>query len=558
MESHNFKNLDWRRASTSQYTESEVDSNNQDWDDWEGEEEQEEMKCLFCPSTFGSASDVFRHCQDAHNFDFVKTRHQHALDFYQCIRLINYIRKEVMNNQELGNSLPLTITGSEKFLTEDEYLAPVLESDGLLYAFEDLDLDDNNEDEFDAPAAKEDIKVTTELERDLLQRLRQAESHVEALHTQFAEYQNMVRKTFLDEDVTKQIMEEDGLAVRSSPALPDHKDDGNYYFNSYAQNDIHEQMLKDRVRTEGYRNFIYDNKDVFKDKIVLDIGCGTGILSMFAARAGAKTVISVDNSAIIEKAKANVKENGLDGVITLLQGRIEEITLPVPQVDIIISEWMGYFLLFEAMLDSVLVARDRWLAPGGILAPSQTRILIAGLDDENVKNDRHCFWDDVYGFKMSAMKESIVNEAIVDFVSKEHIITDAVCVKDLPLQTISIPQLDFVSKFKLTASKQGTIYALVGWFDTWFTRDGHDVPLDQEGGKPGVDTFFTTGPHDEDTHWKQTIFVLDNPISVVQGTVIEGIFTCHKGIDNPRELDCEVQYSVDGSPDLLVQSFHLQ
>jgi type I protein arginine methyltransferase len=50
----------------------------------------------------------------------------------------------------------------------------------------------------------------------------------------------------------------------------------------------------------------------------------------------------------------------------LLQGRIEEITLPVPQVDIIISEWMGYFLLFEAMLDSVLVARDRWLAPGGI------------------------------------------------------------------------------------------------------------------------------------------------------------------------------------------------
>jgi len=53
-------------------------------------------------------------------------------------------------------------------------------------------------------------------------------------------------------------------------------------------------------------------------------------------------------------------------VYSLLQGRIEEITLPVPQVDIIISEWMGYFLLFEAMLDSVLVARDRWLAPGGI------------------------------------------------------------------------------------------------------------------------------------------------------------------------------------------------
>lgn len=151
------------------------------------------------------------------------------------------------------------------------------------------------------------------------------------------------------------------------------------------------------------------------------------------------------------------------------------------------------------------------------VAPSQTRILLAGIDDENVKNDRHSFWDDVYGFKMSAMKESVVNEAIVDFVSDKTIITDAVCIKDLPLQTIRIPELDFVSSFKLTAGKKGTIYALMGWFDTWFTRDGHDVPLDQVGGKPGVDTFFTTGPQGEDTHWKQTIFVLDNPIAVEQG-----------------------------------------
>ncbi|GAB5585425.1 hypothetical protein Unana1_00325 [Umbelopsis nana] len=546
MDSHNFKNLDWRRPSTSQYTESEVDSNNDNWDDWDGEEEQEEMKCLFCPSKCDTASGVFSHCASVHKFDFVKTRQQFGLDFYQCIRLINYIRKEVIANPELGNTTPFSISGSEKFLTEDQYLAPVLEEDGLLYAFEDLDLDEDTD--FEAPVAKEDIKVSTDLEHQLLQQLRQAETHIRELENQFKEYQDMVRKTFLDDATARQIIDEDAVAVRSSPALADHKDDGNYYFNSYAQNDIHEQMLKDQVRTEGYRDFIYENKDVFKDKVWRRIWDPQRWSSL----------ISVDNSAIIEKARANVKENGLDGIIILLQGRIEEITLPVPEVDIIISEWMGYFLLFEAMLDSVLVARDRWLAPGGILAPSQTRILLAGIDDENVKNDRHSFWDDVYGFKMSAMKESVVNEAIVDFVSDKTIITDAVCIKDLPLQTIRIPELDFVSSFKLTAGKKGTIYALMGWFDTWFTRDGHDVPLDQVGGKPGVDTFFTTGPQGEDTHWKQTIFVLDNPIAVEQGTTIEGNFNCHTCIDNPRELECEVQYSVDGSPDLIVQSFHLQ
>ena len=49
-----------------------------------------------------------------------------------------------------------------------------------------------------------------------------------------------------------------------------------------------------------------------------------------------------------------------------LHGKIEEVTLPVKQVDIIVSEWMGYCLLYEAMLDSVLYARDRYLAPNGL------------------------------------------------------------------------------------------------------------------------------------------------------------------------------------------------
>jgi len=56
---------------------------------------------------------------------------------------------------------------------------------------------------------------------------------------------------------------------------------------------IHEEMLKDEVRTLTYRNAIYHNKHLVKDKVVLDVGCGTAILSMFAAKAGAKLVIGV-------------------------------------------------------------------------------------------------------------------------------------------------------------------------------------------------------------------------------------------------------------------------
>merc|ERR1711883_20564 len=94
-----------------------------------------------------------------------------------------------------------------------------------------------------------------------------------------------------------------------------------YYFDSYAHFGIHEEMLKDEVRTLTYRNSMYHNKHLFKDKIVLDVGCGTGILSMFAAKSGAKHVYGIDCSDIIEQAKEIVATNGFSEQITLIQGK---------------------------------------------------------------------------------------------------------------------------------------------------------------------------------------------------------------------------------------------
>lgn len=51
----------------------------------------------------------------------------------------------------------------------------------------------------------------------------------------------------------------------------------------------------------------------------------------------------------------------IQNVITIIEGKVEEVELPVEKVDIIISEWMGYFLFYESMLDTVIFARDKWL-----------------------------------------------------------------------------------------------------------------------------------------------------------------------------------------------------
>jgi protein arginine N-methyltransferase 1 len=138
-----------------------------------------------------------------------------------------------------------------------------------------------------------------------------------------------------------------------------------YYFNSYSTFYIHEEMIKDRVRTGSYRKAIVNNPEVFKDKIVLDIGCGTGVLSIFASQAGAKHVYGIEYADIADYAQEIVKQNKLTDKITIIKGKVEEVVLPVTQVDIIISEWMGYFLLYESMVDTVLFARDKWLVKDG-------------------------------------------------------------------------------------------------------------------------------------------------------------------------------------------------
>ena len=116
---------------------------------------------------------------------------------------------------------------------------------------------------------------------------------------------------------------------------------------------------------------------------MLDVGCGTGVLSIFAARAGAKHVYAVENAEIALHAREIIKLNGLQDKITVLKGKMEEIKLPVKKVDIIISEWMGYFLLYESMLDSVLWARDKYLKKGGKMLPDRAQMYVAAIEDND-------------------------------------------------------------------------------------------------------------------------------------------------------------------------------
>ena len=306
-----------------------------------------------------------------------------------------------------------------------------------------------------------------------------------------------------------------------------------YYFDSYAHHGIHQEMLQDTVRTESYRDAIMNNPHLIKDKVVLDIGCGTGILSMFAAKAGAKHVYAIECSSIFFTAQEIVKANGLDERITLLHGKCEEVSLPVDQVDVILSEWMGYALLYESMLDSVIYARDKWLAPDGVMMPDKATLWMCGAEDADFKTKRLDWWNDVYGYDMSCIREQILVEPLVDTVPGSAVITRMCQIKSLDLQTVKSEQLKFTAPFRLQVARNDYLAAFCLYFDTGFTQC-----------KPPI--WFSTSPRAQYTHWRQSVFYLPDALVVSKDELVTGSLSIKPNAKNHRDMDFVLTYTHKG------------
>ncbi|KAI7891775.1 S-adenosyl-L-methionine-dependent methyltransferase [Mucor mucedo] len=298
-----------------------------------------------------------------------------------------------------------------------------------------------------------------------------------------------------------------------------------HYFEYYSQLQHQQNMLQDTKRTITYRNAIMSNPSRFENKLVLDVGAGSGILSFFAVQAGATHVYAVEASTMAHQMQTLIQHNpSFQDKITIIHAKIEQSDLQIPMVDTILSEPIGVFLFHERMLESYIYARDHYLKPGGTLFPSAGRIHLSPFTDSKLWKETSAnadFWkqDSFLGINLSALHtdacHELFNMPVVGQFDHRSILTNDKNTHDIDFNTITLDALqDMTIPIRWKSSRTGMMHGIAGWFDIVFAPTG------------GIPISLSTSPDTEQTHWYQTRFLWLDPLPIKAHQVIEGSMRC--------------------------------
>lgn len=291
--------------------------------------------------------------------------------------------------------------------------------------------------------------------------------------------------------------------------------------SAYGQLGVHRWMLRDRIRNEAYQRAI--QQVVKPGDVVLDIGAGTGILSIFAAQAGARRVFAVERTAVASIARTMIARNGFSEQIQVVEQDVEDVELP-EKVDVIVSEWMGGFGVDENMLAPQVIARQRYLKPGGIMIPARVTALVAPVSVPEF-DDELAYW--------RAQPHGVDTSVIADFTANEIFHTHTAMTTDSLVaapqemwthdpHTCTLEEADqsFTTNLSFTATRTRTLTGFAAWFTAELA--------------PGIS--LTNAVGEPNTHWGRTLFPVDRPIEVAAGETIGLVLRCDPAMVGGTEM----------------------
>ncbi len=269
-------------------------------------------------------------------------------------------------------------------------------------------------------------------------------------------------------------------------------------------------MLKDAVRTLQYRAAIFEHA---RDRVVLDLGCGSGVLSIFAAQAGAQHVYAVERTSLSVLANLMFKANGVDDRITLLRDDSRNIKLPV-RADLLVHEILGSDPLAEGIVPILDDARERLLRPEGRLLPGRLEVCAIGLDAQRLplyaertkKEVEHL--STLYGVNFSPLDLALQTWDTTFLMSTDHgesaldhLLTDETVLWDLDLSRSLEAQVATPTRSVLRARHHGRLAGVVLFFR---------AHLDEK-------MILSTSPYAHRTHWDFTFYDLSRIVAVAPG-----------------------------------------
>ncbi|NUM73584.1 50S ribosomal protein L11 methyltransferase [candidate division KSB1 bacterium] len=220
-------------------------------------------------------------------------------------------------------------------------------------------------------------------------------------------------------------------------------------------------MIVDRVRMEAYTQAV--RQAVKPGAIVIDLGAGSGLFTLLACKFGAARVYAIEYNNAIQVAREMAAANGYADRITFIQELSTRVSLP-ERADVIISDLRGVLPLLEQHIPSLLDARERLLAPGGVLIP-QRDTLWAALLSAPAHYERHFrpWQDDLFGLNTQACSRLLANAWRRVDITAEELLVEPQCWATLDYRTVREPNLTGELNWKIASP--GTAHGLGLWFD---------------------------------------------------------------------------------------------
>lgn len=273
----------------------------------------------------------------------------------------------------------------------------------------------------------------------------------------------------------------------------------------YSEYPSHRLMLRDVPRTEAFLQAI--GAVVKPGDIVLDVGAGTGILSLFAAKAGAARVYAIERTRVAAMAAYLAQINGMSERVQILQGDVRSIRLP-EKVDVIVSEWMGSIGVDENMLGAVLWARDHLLKPGGHLIPMTVTAWMAPVATD-LRPDTRFFLERPYDLDLSPLAEPSIHELLmirrrispINLAAPAQKLWISEVASDPPT-SVSQP---YHAELRFSLKKAAKVSALAAWFTSDLAAGVH----------------LSNAPDAPDTHWGQLMLPLDSELTLKSGDLLD-------------------------------------